>query len=284
MTAPCAGLPRPPSSRHRLLDALPLLAALLPLAACGAPPAALPQNTAPAGPRVTIAPDEQLGWIGLAPIEKRGVIEWLPAADVAVLLPQPATEIFPRTTLLAIDSTGRRSRVLSGTPVRVPYGCDNNQLDVVPFGGPRLVPGLVWLLPEVPPETWDPDALAIASPAAAATAVRRRDTVGPLSLELERTDDTRGTLTILRGGRALLTLPIERAVMEGAPTIPLDLRYPGVGIPEPLAAWSVAEGGPILLVLSVPGYEGMNLQPILVEDAGARVLESMQEYLYRCAF
>jgi hypothetical protein len=165
----------------------------------------------------------------------------------------------------------------------VPYGCENNGLDVLPFSGAGSVPGPVWLLPPEAPETWRPEALDIA-PRVAATELRRRDTIGPLSLELERTAAARGTLTILRAGRALHTLPFERAAMKGAPAALLDLRYPGVGIPDPIAAWSIAEDGPILLVLRVPGYEGLTLQPILVEDTGARALEAMQVYLYRCAF
>jgi hypothetical protein len=139
------------------------------------------------------------------------------------------------------------------------------------------------LLPPAAPATWSPRSVAIASPVAA-TEVRRRDTVGPLSLELERTDGAQGTLKIVRGGRTLHTIAIARGEMEGADPAPLDLRHPGVAIPAPVAAWSFADDGPILLVLLVPSHEGVHLKPILVEDAGARELPKLATYLYRCAF
>jgi hypothetical protein len=80
------------------------------------------------------------------------------------------------------------------------------------------------------------------------------------------------------------TVEISRGEMNGAAPTPLDLRRPGVAIPEPAGAWSFGEGGPVLLVLLVPSYEGVHLQPFLVEEAGARELPAMARYLYRCAF
>jgi len=70
--------------------------------------------------------------------------------------------------------------------------------------------------------------------------------------------------------------------MEGADPAPLDFQHPGVAIPEPVPAWSFVDGGPILLVLQVPSYEG--LTPILVESDAAREIPAMAAYLYRCAF
>jgi hypothetical protein len=52
----------------------------------------------------------------------------------------------------------------------------------------------------------------------------------------------------------------------------------------PVAAWSFADHGPILLVLVVRSYEGVHIKPILVEDNGARELPDMGMYLYQCAF
>jgi hypothetical protein len=256
---------------------------LLVAAACSSQPAGPPQNVAPARPHVAIAPDQALGWIGLAPLPARGEGDWLPAGPQAVLVPLPAEELAAGATLSAIDTTGRVARVTAEAPAKVPFGCDDNQLDVLPFTGKRLAPGPVWLLPPAAPASWSPAALAIASPAAA-TEARRRYTVGPLSLELERTDATHGTLKIARGGRTLHTAAIARGEMEGADPSPLDFRTSGVSIPEPVAAWSVAEGGPILLVVLVPSYEGLHLKPLLVEDHGARELPAMATYLYRCAF
>lgn len=257
---------------------------LLVAAACSSQPAGAPQNVSNAAiPRVAIAPDQALGWIGIAPLPARDAGDWIPAGTQAVLVPAPAEALTAGTTLSAIDTSGSVTRVTAGAPTKVPYGCDNNQLDVVAFTGGKSAPGPVWLLPPSTPASWSPRSLAIVSPVAA-TELRRRDTVGPLTLELERTDGTHGTLKIVRDGRALHTVAISRGTMEGADASPLDLRHPGVAIPEPVAAWSFADGGPILLVLLVPSYEGLHLKPLLVEDAGARELPAMATYLYRCAF
>jgi hypothetical protein len=257
---------------------------LLVAAACGSQPAGSPQNvTSGAGPSVAIAPDQPLGRIGIAPLRARDAGDWLPAGVQAVLVPLPAEGLTAGATLSAIDTAGRTARVTAGAPTRVPYGCDGNQLDALPFTGADLAPGPVWLLPPGALATWSPRAVAIASPGAA-TEVRRRYTVGPLSLELERTDRTHGTLAIVRDGRALHRVAIERGEMEGAPSTPLDFRSSGVAIPEPVGAWSLADAGPFLLVLLVPSYEGMNVKPLLVEDAGARELPELAIYLYRCAF
>jgi hypothetical protein len=72
--------------------------------------------------------------------------------------------------------------------------------------------------------------------------------------------------------------------MEGADPDPLDFQHLGVAIPEPAPAWSFVDGGPILLVLQVPSYEGLHLTPILVESDAAREIPAMAAYLYRCAF
>jgi hypothetical protein len=257
---------------------------LLAAAACSSQPAAVPHNVAgSAEPRVTIAPDQPLGWIGLAPGPARDERDWIPAGPGAVLVPLSAEGLAAGTTLSAIDTADRVTRVTAGAPAKVPYGCDDNQLDVLAFTGPPSAPGAVWLLPPAAPASWSPRSLAIASPVAA-TEVRRRDTVGPLALELTRTDRARGTLAILRDGRTLHTLAFVRGEMDGADPSPLDLREPGVGIPAPVAAWSLAETGPILLVLRVPSHEGLHLKPLLVEADRARELPTMAAYLYRCAF
>ncbi len=259
-------------------------AALVLAAACSSRPAEPPQNVAStAGPRVTIAPDQAIGWIGLAPERAPEPGDWIPAGTQAVLVPMPAEGLAGGVTVPAIDTAGRVARVTAGAPSKVPYGCDDNQLDVLPFTGGRLAPGAVWLLPPEAPATWSPRQLAIASPASA-TEERRRDTVGPLALELERVERTRGTLKIVREGRTLHSLAIERGEMAGADDTPLDLRQPGIAIPVPVAAWSFADRGPILLVLLVPSYEGVHVKPYLVEDERARELGDMGMYLYRCAF
>lgn len=254
------------------------------VAGCGAQSASVPQNAAPAASsHLTIAADQALGWIGIAPLPARDLGSWIPAGSQAVIVPTPARGLAAGLTLSAVDSNGSVAKVTAGAPAKVPYGCDNNQFDALAFTGNRLAPGPVWLLPPSAPASWSPRPLPIAL-RVAATEASRRDTVGPLSLELVRTDGTHGTLTILRAGRAIHTVAIERGEMYGADPSPLDFRSTGVAIPEPVAAWSFAGGGPILLVLLEPEHEGVNLTTILVEDNGARTPPGMGHYLYECAF
>jgi len=166
----------------------------------------------------------------------------------------------------------------------VPYGCEHNRLDAIAFTGAQLAPGPVWLLPRGAPARWRPRPIAIEVAPEPASEAHRVDRVGPLTLELARTDATHATLAIAVGKRVLGSFPIERAAMAGADPGPLDLREPGVAIPMPVAAWSIADAGPILLVLLVRHYDGVRLWPILVEQGGARELPDMARYLYQCAF
>jgi hypothetical protein len=281
---PTATSPRRGSGPGRLRWPLRAAGVGLVVAACASQPAAPPRNAASSGSsRITIAPDQALGWIGIAPRSKPEPGDWIPAAAQAVLVPMPAAGLAAGATLSAIDTAGRVTRVTAQAPTKVRYGCDQNQLDVLAFTGERSAPGPVWLLPPRAPAEWKPAPLAIVSPASA-TETRRRDTVGPLALELVRSDSARGTLAIAREGRTIYTAPIVRDAMAGAELDPIDLRQPGVAIPVPVAAWSLGEGGPILLVLQVPSYEGLHLTPILVEADRAREVPAMATYLYRCAF
>jgi hypothetical protein len=235
------------------------------------------------GEPIAIAPDQPLGWIGIAPRATPDPGDWLPAGPQAVIVPLPAEGLAAGASLSAIDTAGRVTRVTAGAPSKLPYGCDQHQLDVVALAGDRSAPGPVWLLPPATPASWQPRPLAIGAPVAVGEA-SRRDTVGPLVLELTRSDATHGTLAIARGGRTIYTAPIAREAMEGAPADPLDFRHPGVAIPVPAAAWSLSARGPILLVLRVASYEGTHLTPFLVEADRARELITMAAYLYSCAF
>jgi hypothetical protein len=237
--------------------------AALCLAACSSQ-SAPPHNVA-SGSSSQVAQDQPLGWIGIAPRPSGDPADWIPAGTQSVLVPMPADGLAAGATLSAIDTRGRVTRVTATAATKVPYGCDNHQLDVLAFTGDKSAPGAVWLLPPTAPALWHPSALAIVSPVAA-TATRRRDTIGPLALELVRGDATHGTLTIARDGRVLHSA-----------------ANAGVAIPQPVAAWSVVDGGPILLVLQVPSYEGVHLTPILVEADHARELPAMAAYLYQCA-
>jgi hypothetical protein len=275
--------PRRDGACAAVLPALVLSA----VAACAASPPVATTDGPPASPRVAIARDQALGWIGLAPRPARDPGDWLPVGRQAVLVPMPTDRptagLAAGTTLRAIDARGSTTQVTSAGPTRVPYGCDDQQLDMIAFTGGALAPGPVWLLPPGAPASWRPRALAIAR-AGEATKARRRDTVGPLTLELVRSGAARATLAIARQGRVLHTAAIVRDEMAGADPAPLDLRHPGVAIPELVAAWSFADAGPVLLVLEVPSYEGVHLTPLLVEDDRVRELPALAAYLYRCAF
>ncbi len=264
----------------------PLASLLLLAAACGSQPPAVAQNVAePAPSSVAISPDQPLGRIGIAPLATRDAGSWIPGGAAG-----RARRDARRGHHRRRRADGDRHR----RPVRARHGGRAREgalrlrwpgsSSVLAFTGPRLQPGPVWLLPPAPPATWAPKPLTIASPAGPATEARRRDTVGPLALELARTDATHGTLTISRAGRVLHTAAFERGAMEGADPSPLDLRGPGIAIPVPVAAWAVAEDGPILLVLLVSSYEGASLRPILVQDGGTRELPDLASYLYQCAF
>jgi len=253
------------------------------LAAACAGPASAPLHNAARNPEETIAPDQPLGWIGIAPRATPDPGDWMPAGPQAVIVPLPAEGIAAGASLSAIDTAGRVTRVTAGAPSKLPYGCDQHQLDVVALAGDRSAPGPVWLLPPAAPASWQPRPLAIDAPVVVAEA-NRRDTVGPLVLDLTRSDAAHGTFAIARGGRTIYTAPIAREAMEGAPVDPLDFRHPGIAIPVPAAAWSLSARGPILLVLRVASYEGTHLTPILVEADRARELTAMAAYLYSCAF
>ncbi len=200
-----------------------------------------------------------------------------------MIVPLPAQGLAAGATLSAIDTTGRVTRVTAGAPSKLPYGCDQHQLDVIAFAGDRSAPGPVWLLPPGAPASWQPRPLGIGAPVAVSEA-SRRDSVGPLVLELTRSDATHGTIAIVRSGQTIYTAPIAREAMEGAPAEPLDFRHPGVAIPVPAAAWSLSASGPILLVLRMASYEGTHLTPLLVEADRAHELTAMAAYLYSCAF
>jgi hypothetical protein len=253
-------------------------------AACAGPASAPPHNAArDTGEPTAIAPGHPLGWIGIAPRTTPEPGDWLPAGPQAVIVPLPTEGLATGALLSAIDAAGHVLHVTAGAPSKLPYGCDQHQLDVVALAGGRATPGPVWLLPPEVPASWQPRALEIGAPVAVGEA-SRRDAVGPLVLQLTRSDATHGTLAIARGGRTIYTAPIAREPMEGAPAEPLDFRHPGVAIPVPAAAWSLGAGGAILLALRVASYEGTHLTPILVEADRARELTAMAVYLYSCAF
>lgn len=250
--------------------------------ACSAPREPL-TNTSATGSALRIAPTEPLGWLGLATAVKDGdtVPRHAPTSSTHPLITLADRDALP-AFVDAIATTGRAQPFATGPRGEVPYGCDDHTLEVTTFTGPRLTPGAVWLLPPSRPTSWQPAPIPITP--RAAIAAQRSYAIGRLTLQLTRTADLRGTLTIRRDGAVVHEAPFERHLMEGADPAPLDLAEGGPGIPEPVAAWAIAESGPIMLVLTHPTYEGTTLRPVLVEATTARAIESMEMYLYACAF
>lgn len=253
----------------------------LALLACGAPRESLPNNVSN-NSTVRIGPNDPLGWIGIATAPADTDSSTIAPSNADHPLVTTAERAVLPAQVNAIGSSGTPQMFVTGARTQILYGCDGNQLDVTAFSGPRLPPGVAWILPPSRPASWQPTPFAITS--RGAKPAQRSYTIGSLSIDLVRTGDLRGTLTILRDGRVVHTAPFERQLMDGADPSPIDLAEGGPGIPDPIAAWSIADGGPILVVMRHPGYEGMSLKPLLVDATSARPIESMQTYLYHCAF
>ena len=250
------------------------------IAACSSPPAKPPvQNTVTVSPPITIAADTPLGWLALGTVRTADDTQpWLPVSAQVGAITLTDDALPPRVTV--IPSSGPAEQLTPGSSFPLRYGCENNELGVRPLSGPRITPGPAWILP--PGAPWRPTSLALSRTHADPT--RRAHIAGPLAFELVRRDNARAALTITRGGTQVLDSTFERGEMDGAPTTAIDLTEWTPGMPEPLAAWALSPSGPELVVLLVPGFEGVALQSYLVEHSSARRLEDMELYLYRCAF
>ena len=265
------------------------LFAMVLIAACHRPPAAppAPSNAVASSPTVTLAVNQPLGWIALATTPAPVDDSWLPvSAQLGVVIAAPADTLPARVT--AIDVRGATTSLVPGAPTRLPYGCDNNALEVRPLEAAgatraRLAPGPVWLLPPAAPVTWEPAAVPVRSTHADPT--RRSYAAGPLAFELSRSPDpTRGRFQIFRAGRQVHEAPITHGEMEGADAGPLDLSRGGPGIPAPVGVWSLSPSGPFLVALLHPGYEGVTLSALVVDATTTTVRDDLVTYLYACAF
>ncbi|MBL0213346.1 MAG: hypothetical protein IPQ07_05655 [Myxococcales bacterium] len=249
--------------------------------ACGHPaPVGVPTNVATTGPAIHLERGEPLGWIAIGTLPANDS-SWIPvSADLGVITitddPLP-----PRVTV--IGARGGAEQLTVGASVPLKYGCDDNQLGVHPLTGVRLPPGPAWILPTPMPPAWRPTALPVRSTHGDPTL--RAHIAGSLVFEMRRHGSSHANLVITHDGRKAFEATYERSEMDGADTTgPIDLTETVPGIPEPIAAWSLSPAGPFLVVMLHPGYEGVTLQPMLVEDNSARVLEDMAVYLYSCAF
>ena len=252
------------------------------LGACShpSPPAQPPGNTATAGRAIQLERDQPLGWIGLGTLRATDN-SWIPVSTQVGALTLTDDPLPPRVTV--VPRTGAAQLLSVGNSIPLAYGCDNNQLGVRPLSGVRIAAGPAWILPPDAPPDWRPAPLVLTTPQREAT--HRSHVASTLVFDLVRRDPSHAALTITRDGTKVFDSVYERSVMDGA-DLPaaLDLAETVPGIPEPIAGWSFAPAGPFLVVLLVPGYEGVTLQPILIEETSARVVEGMEIYLYSCAF
>jgi len=254
------------------------LALLACVAACSRTPPAPPvHNVATTAPPVAITSDTPLGWLALGTVRASDG-GWLPVSAQIGAITLTDDPLPARVTV--IPSTGPAELLTPGDALPLKYGCDNNELGVRPLGGPRIAPGPAWILPADAP--WRPIPLALARTHADPT--RRAHTAGRLAFDLTRRGNARATLVITREAAPVFESTFERGEMDGAPTSAIDLTEQTPGMPEPVAAWSFSPSGPELVVLLVPGFEGVALQTYLVEQSSARRIEDMELYLYQCAF
>lgn len=256
------------------------LALLAVIGACTRTPLPTPPvgNVASTAPPLSIGPDTPLGWLALGTVRASDG-GWLPVSPLVGAITLTDDPLPPRVTV--VPSSGSAEQLTLGEAFPLKYGCDNNELGVRPLAGPRIAPGPAWILP--PDASWRPTALAISR--THADPARRTHAAGRLVFDLVRKDSSRAQLVITRDGTKVLDSIFERAEMDGANTTgPVDLGETTPGLPEPVAAWAFSPSGPELVVLLVPGYEGVNLSTYLVEDSGARPIEGMALYLYQCAF
>ncbi|MBA3460224.1 MAG: hypothetical protein H0T46_09715 [Deltaproteobacteria bacterium] len=258
------------------------LLAIALLAGCSprSSPSQPPGNVATVGAAIQLERDQPLGWIGLGTLRATDN-SWIPVSTQVGALTLTDDPLPPRVTV--VPRTGAAQLLSVGNSIPLQYGCDNNQLGVRPLSGVRIAAGPAWILPPETPPSWRPAPLALTTPQR--TPTHRSHAASTLVFDLVRRDPSRVALTITREGAKVFDSVYERAVMDGADlSAALDLAETVPGIPEPVAGWSFAPAGPFLVVLLVPGYEGVTLQPILIEETSARLVEGMELYLYWCAF
>jgi hypothetical protein len=254
--------------------------------ACGPSNRSVPANLANAA-RLEISDNQELGWLGVVPVARRGAGDWRPEGPATtVYVPSRPSAIEPDMTFTAIDTRGGTTTVTGVGQPSIPYGCDDGRLDVTALESKdrtKLAPGPVWLLPASAPDSWAPRPVAIKS--VQASGARRRYVAGPLTLELARVDARHGTLEIAWNGRVVRTRPFERDEKDGAEPAPIDLAEGGIGVLEPIAAWAIGgERGAILLVLFQQTYEGLHLHAELVQEDRGSAVDEIGFYMYQCAF
>jgi hypothetical protein len=307
-----SGATPPPAARRtdlpRTARGAALLTAALLATACGGgsgsgggsssgKPIVAPAPKPLAGPPYTLPGAEPLGWLAVAPVaptagDHDGEAYWLPADDSAalMLLPDGTPEPPRGAQVLAVPLRGEPVKLVIGERRTVRYGCDDNQLEGVALQGPPGMtaeqlppPGPVWILPNTSrAAAWKPSGLEVAPTELSPD--KRVWTVGPMTFALTVKDRNHATFTAGLGSVWLMQRELERPLMAGADDVRIDLTQLVPGMPQVAAAFSMEPGGPMVIVLATPGYEGTQLSTLLYDGAGLREVEAMQRYLYACAF
>ncbi|MEZ4365126.1 MAG: hypothetical protein R2939_02420 [Kofleriaceae bacterium] len=247
-------------------------------------PAAVGHQAGPSSPSLVVEPSQVRGALAYAPAPVDGERDDLmpTSADPTIVEDTATTSL--RGPVLALPSRGAAVEVTAGAPRTIRHGCDGNTLEVTPWAGAGAVaPGLVWLAPQPWPAGWAPAAVEIEAEPATQAAHRYR--AGRLGVEVTALGPREGELRLRFDDVERMVAPLSQDAMDGAELPPLDLRPPrDVGEPAPIAAWSLAPAGPVVVVMYTEGFEGFVLDSYLVDERGATRLEQLGGGLYYCAF
>jgi hypothetical protein len=255
---------------------------------------------------MALPPAEGLGYLALSMWSAASTasgagdspLHWLPAQDSGgtILLLDGTAEPKPGDEVTAVPSLGAPARLVVGEHTKVKYGCDDNSLEGValtaapaknqPAAAPAsagLAPGPVWIIPDSPASaSWQPSGLEVAP--RELSPQKRVWAVGSLEIALTVKDRSHATFAAAAGSAWVMSREVERAMMEGAEDVAIDLTQDVPGMPSVVAAFSFMPMGPILVVVATPGYEGTQLSALVYDGLALREVETMQRYLYSCAF
>lgn len=258
---------------------------------------ATPANRSP----MVLPPAEGIGYLALSTWSGAAgdsPLYWLPAeaSGGTLLLLDGTSEPKAGDEVTAVPSLGEPTRLVVGEHTRVKYGCDDNSLEGVAlapvpakgrsFAAPASValpPGPVWIIPDSPASaSWKPSGIEVAP--RELSPQKRVWAVGPLEIALTVKDRSHATFAAAAGSAWMMSREVERSMMAGAEDVAIDLTQDVPGMPSVVAAFSFMPTGPILVVVATPGYEGTQLSALVYDGLALLEVESMQRYLYACAF
>ncbi|MBK7756676.1 MAG: hypothetical protein IPI35_09810 [Deltaproteobacteria bacterium] len=222
------------------------------------------------------------GWLAFT-VQERETRQnpWTPVhpnAKIVVFNPAGWDELNENTPFTALSAQGPL-RVIYSELSYIPFGCDDNPTQMVAFqGGYDFAEEAIWLLPE-----GREGGKSLGVTAGAATEDRREWKAGDFTIIAERTGPKQGNLRIARQGQDVYNQPFEKQIIDGADDSPIDLSADyEVGLPVPIAAFTLAAGMPPVLVLKTSGYEGVGFSVFTTD--GSRGVMVGEQSLYLCAF